>query len=268
VGPKKIATNGFFLCLLWLIFSVGSATAVQLPQFDAATLKLSPPVQAGTPLAINLGALRNGVATLTNATLAECIQYAYDLPSNSLIAGPDWINSRDVRFDIVAKTSVDVPRDQVLLMMQNLLAERLQLKLHHEPREQSFLALVVGKNGPKLPPAKDAAIPPQIAGRILHPRMPMLMLATLLSRFERQLVLDKTELAGLFSVDLQWTPEVLRERALQGGAPPTLNGQPVDVNGPSIYTALQEQLGLRLESRKAPVDSLVIDHAEKTPADN
>ena len=127
MGPKKIATNGFFLCLLWLIFSVGSATAVQLPQFDAATLKLSPPVPAGTPLAVNLGALRNGVATLTNVTLAECIQYAYDLPSNSLIAGPDWINSRDVRFDIVAKTSVDVPRDQVLLMMQNLLAERLQL---------------------------------------------------------------------------------------------------------------------------------------------
>jgi uncharacterized protein (TIGR03435 family) len=252
--------------LLALVFAM--VLMAQQPQFEVATVKLSPPVAAGTPLAINLGTLRNGVATLTNVTLAECIQYAFDLPSNSLIAGPDWINSRDVRFDIVAKTAADIPRDQVLLMMQNLLAERLQLKLHHEPREQSFLALVVGKNGPKLPPVKDAGTPPQIAGRTLHPRMPMTMLATLLSRFERQLILDQTGLEGPFSVDLQWVPEALRERALQGGPPPTLNGQPVDLNRPSIYTALQEQLGLRLESRKGPVDTLVIDLAEKVPADN
>jgi uncharacterized protein (TIGR03435 family) len=200
--------------------------------------------------------------------LAECIQYAYDLPSNSLIAGPDWVNSRDVRFDIVAKTSGDSSRDQVLVMMQSLLAERLQLKLHHEPREQSSLALVVGKNGPKLPPAKDAAVPSQIGGRILHPRMPMAMLATLLSRFERQLILDKTGLEGPFSIDLQWVTEAMRQRALQGGPAPTLNGQSVDLSGPSIYTALQEQLGLRLETRKSPVDTLVIDHAEKVPTDN
>jgi uncharacterized protein (TIGR03435 family) len=96
----------------------------------------------------------------------------------------------------------------------------------------------------------------------------MTMLATLLSRFERQLIIDKTRLDGPFSVDLQWVPEALRERALQGGPAPLVNGQPVDLNGPSIYTALQEQLGLRLESRKAPVDTLVIDHAEKVPADN
>jgi uncharacterized protein (TIGR03435 family) len=272
VGTKKLATKGtkgIFLCLLWLIpFVESTTTRAQQPQFEVATVKLSPLVPAGSPLPINLGALRNGVATLTNVTLAESIQYAYDLSSNSLIAGPDWINSRDVRFDIVAKTSADIPRDQVLAMMQSLLAERLQLKLHHEQREQSFLALVAGKNGPNLPPAKEAPIPPQIAGRILHPRMPMTMLATLLSRFERQLILDKTGLDGPFSVDLQWLPEALRERALQGGPTPMVNGQPVDLNGPSIYTAVQEQLGLRLESRKAPVDTLVIDHAEKVPAEN
>ena len=265
---KKDVSFLSLLCLLWLISPVESATIVQQPQFEVATVKLSPQVPAGTPLPINLGALRNGVATLTNVTLAECIQYAYDLPSNSLIAGPDWVNSRDVRFDIVAKTSGDSSRDQVLVMMQSLLAERLQLKLHREPREQSFLALVVGKNGPKLPPAKDAAVPSQIGGRILHPRMPMTMLATLLSRFERQLILDKTGLEGPFSIDLQWVTEAMRQRALQGGPAPTLNGQPVDLSGPSIYTALQEQLGLRLESRKSPVDTLVIDHAEKVPTDN
>jgi uncharacterized protein (TIGR03435 family) len=267
---KSYETSCAFYVLLCLLCFVPAFVGqpAQQPQFEVATVKLSPPLPAGTPLPINLGAVRNGVATLTNTTLGECIQFAYDLASNSQIAGPDWINSRDVRFDIVAKTSPDVPRDQVLVMMQSLLAERLQLKLHHEQRDLPFLAIVAGKNGPKLAPAKEAAIPAQVVGRVLHPRMPMSMLANLLSRFERQLILDKTGLTGPFSVDLQWIPDYLRERALQGGPPPMVNGQPVDLNGPSIYTAVQEQLGLRLESRKAPVDVLVIDHAEKIPADN
>ena len=91
---------------------------------------------------------------LTNATLSECLQFAYGIVSEAQIAGPDWIKSRDVRFDIVAKTPPDTPRDQARLMMQNLLIERLKLSLHHEPREMPFLALVVSKDGPKLPPAK------------------------------------------------------------------------------------------------------------------
>jgi uncharacterized protein (TIGR03435 family) len=256
------------VAILLLVILLAAVINAQTPQFEVATVKLSPPVPAGTPLPVNLGGVRNGVATLTNTTLSECIQFAYNLVSNSQIIGPDWINSRDVRFDIVAKTSPDVPREQVLQMMQNLLADRLQLKLRHEQKEQPFLALVAAKNGPKLAPPKDAVVPSQIAGRILHPRMPMLMLATLLSRFERQLIVDKTGLEGPFSVDLQWTPDALRERALQAGAAPLVNGQPVDLTGPSIYTALQEQLGLRLESQKGAIDVLVVDHAEKVPADN
>jgi uncharacterized protein (TIGR03435 family) len=209
---------------------------------------------------------------LTNTTLSECLQFAYGIVSEAQIAGPDWIKSRDVRFDIVAKTGGDVSRDQALLMMRSLLDERLKLSLHHEPREMSFLGLVVAKNGLKLAPAKmgtpPSQIPPQIAGRLLHPQMPMAMLATLLSRFERQIVIDMTGLTGPFSIDLQWTPDSLRNRVSQDGAAPLVNGQPVNVDGPSLPTALQEQLGLRLESRKGPVDVLVVDHAEKVPADN
>ena len=96
----------------------------------------------------------------------------------------------------------------------------------------------------------------------------MALLATLLSRFERQTAIDMTGLNGSFAVDLQWTPDSVRSRANQDGAPPLVSGQPVDANGPSLYTALQEQLGLRLESRKGPVDVLVVDYAEKAPADN
>jgi uncharacterized protein (TIGR03435 family) len=155
------------------------------------------------------------------------------------------------------------------VMTQNLLADRLKLAIHHEERQMPFLALVVAKNGPKLSPAKaNADIQTQIPGRIFHPYMPMAILATALSRFERQTVIDMTGLNGPFTVDLQWTPDAVRSRASQDGAPPLVNGQVVDLNGPSLYTALQEQLGLRLESRKGPVDVLVIDYAEKVPADN
>src|SRR5262249_27724781 len=98
--------------------------------------------------------------------------------------------------------------------------------------------------------------------------MPMSVLATLLSRFEREVVIDMTGLTGPFSVDLQWTPDALRNRVSQEGAAPLVNGQPVDVAGLSLPTALQEQFGLRLESRKGSVDVLVVDHAEKVPMDN
>src|SRR5215467_5708325 len=117
-------------CLKGLLFVGVFATvlaAEQQPQFEVATVKLSPPVPAGTPLPVNLGSLRNGTAMLTNTTLSECIQFAYGLVSDTQIAGPDWIKSRDVRFDIVAKTGTDVPRERALLMMQSLLSERLKL---------------------------------------------------------------------------------------------------------------------------------------------
>jgi uncharacterized protein (TIGR03435 family) len=245
--------------------------AEQQPQFEVATVKRDPPVAPGTPLPVNLGSFRNGTAMLTNTTLSECIQFAYGIVSDTQIAGPDWVRSRDVRFDIVAKTEPDVPREQALLMMQNLLAERLKLTIHHEPREMSFLALVVAKNGPKLGPANmqipGEQIPAQIPGRLSSPRMLMSVLATLISRFERQVVMDQTELKGFFSVDLQWTPDALRNRAVQDG-PALVNGQPLNLDGPSLPTALQEQLGLRLDSRKGPVDVLVVDSAEKVPVEN
>jgi uncharacterized protein (TIGR03435 family) len=98
--------------------------------------------------------------------------------------------------------------------------------------------------------------------------MTMVRLASLLSRFERQLVMDKTGLTGPFTVDLTWTPDTLRNRTSQDGTAPLINGQPSNADGPSLPTALQEQLGLRLESRKGAVDVLVVDHAEKVPVDN
>jgi uncharacterized protein (TIGR03435 family) len=252
----KVSSHLLFV----LALTAGSASAQQALEFDVATFKLSPAVPPGTPLPINLGTFQNGMLTLTNVTLSECIQFAYGLYSDDQIAGPEWARSREVRFDMVAKTATDTPRDRVLLMFQSLLAERLKVAVHYEQRPMSFLALVVARNGPKLITAREGqgqAIPNTVVrGRIVASQMPMHVLATLLSRFERQLIVDKTALPGRYELKLEWTP-------IDGAAAPFDPTAP-----PSIFTALQEQLGLRLESRKEPLDILVIDRAEKAPTDN
>jgi uncharacterized protein (TIGR03435 family) len=251
-STMKLHMTILFLSLAFPVVLNGQ----QPPEFEVATVKLSLPVDPGVPYNINLGSVNYGRVTLANVTLSECMQFAYGLVSESQISGPDWIKSRDVRFDIVAKTAAGTPREQLRLMMQSLLADRLNLTLHHEARPLPFLALLVAKNGPKLLPAKEGLeTPSQLPGHLSHARMPMALLATLLSRFERQLIIDMSGLEGPFSVELQWLPD-------------PVNVQPGDSSAPSLQTALQEQLGLRLESRKGPVDVLVVDHAEKVPADN
>jgi uncharacterized protein (TIGR03435 family) len=146
-------------------------------------------------------------------------------------------------------------------MLQALLAERLKLALHREQKEFSYVALVPGKNRSKLHEAKPDAVlsAGNMAGPgpILSNQMSMERLAILLTRFERETVLDQTGLTGQFEIKLEWAPA--------DGKSGANNDIPA---GPSIFTALQEQLGLKLESRKGPLDVLVIDHAEQTPAEN
>jgi len=220
------------------------------PEFEVAIVKSSPP-PTGDLFNINLGTIRNGKLTFANASLSDCLKFAYGIVSDEQIAGPDWITSKTVRFDIVAQPTPGVEREQLELMLQALLEERLKLVLHHEQRELSFLALIPGRNGSKLRAAKpDPAVSGNnfaSRGHIARGQMSMKLLATLLSRFEREIVVDQTGLSGQFEVKLEWAP---------------------DDDGPSIYTALQEQLGLRLVSRKGALDVLVIDHAEKIPTDN
>lgn len=222
--------------------------------FEAATLKVSPPPQ-GNEININIGTARNGRVTLGNATLSDCLRFAYGLVSDAQLSGPDWIRT-GVRFDIDGRAPAETPRDQLLLMLRTLLAERLNLMVHNEQRELPFLALVTGKDGPKFSESKadpDArARNITTGGHISAVQLSMPLLAVLLSRFERQTILDRTGLSGSYDVKLEWA------------LPPGADG----AAGPSIYAALPEQLGLKLESRKGPVDVLVIDHAEKTPAAN
>ncbi len=204
-------------------------------------------------MVINLGTAHNGQITLSNVTLSECLIYAYGLSSGDQISGPDWIKSRAIRYDIQAKSTPETSTDPLLLMLRSLLTERLKIGMHHEDKVLSYLALVVGKNGPKLTRSDNDERNPANFGHIAAPHLDIPRLASLLSRFERKLILDKTGLDGFFKLDLTWTPE-------SAAAGPEA--------GPTIYTALQEQLGLKLESRRGPVDILVIERAEQVPVAN
>jgi uncharacterized protein (TIGR03435 family) len=250
--------------LLVFIAGVAVVNAVELraqnaapPEFEVATVKSSPPPADPQRMPINIGTARNGKVALTNASLSDCIKFAYGIVSDDQLAGPDWMRTYGVRFDVVAQAPGDTPREQLLLMLRTLLEDRLKLAIHHEQRQLRFLALEVGKSGAKIHPAKadisSSTSQPQRPGRVAG-IMPLSTVVTLLSRFERETVVDLTGLKGPYEIALEWTPE---ERSKAD-----------DASAPSLFTAVQEQLGLRLESRKGPLDVLVVDHAEKVPAEN
>jgi uncharacterized protein (TIGR03435 family) len=242
---------------LLLVAGLSALLAQSTAQFEVASVKV-PPVVSGAPYDINLGAIQHDTVTLANVSLADCVSFAYGLTSDSQLVGPDWIKSKELRYDIVAKTAPGTTREQALQMMQALLAERFKLALHREQRVLAYYALVVAKGGSKLPDAKDAraSAPTGVQGqlRIVSNRMPMSTVATLLSRYMRAFVVDQTGLPGDFEVRLVWTPD---DRPI-----------PDDERGPSVFRAVEEQLGLKLVSHKGPMEVLVIDRAEKVPLGN
>ena len=218
-----------------------SAYAAQ-PQFEIAILKELAPATRDA-ININIGGIPNGKVTFENASLSDCLKFAYQLVSDDQLIAPDWAKSKDVRFDIVAEFTPGESRD-LLSKVQALLAERLKVQVHHEQRVLRHLLLTAGKTGVKISPATSRGNNNGAAGHIDASTMSMPVLATLLSRFEHQTVIDGTGLTGQYKFKLDWAPKD-------------------DPAGPSLFTAVQEQLGLKLESRKDPVDVLVVDHAEQ-----
>ena len=247
----------------WTIPLLALASAfAQSPAFDVASVKPSPP--AGDLLQINLGAFNHGEATLTNVTLSECIQFAYGLVSEDEIDGPDWIRDRSLRVDIVAKAPAGTSFDQALLMTQTLLAERFHLQLHRGLKAVRHLELTVARNGPKMPVSQDGAVARPNTynrGRLFYDRRTMHSLALLLSRQLKEPVIDLTGLKGFFDVRLEWAPD---DPAPVAAAAPTADAAPL----PGIYQAVEEQLGLRLESKKTPIEVIVVDRADRVPTAN
>ena len=145
-------------------------------------------------------------------------------------------------------------------MVRHLLEDRLHLATRTEQRTLRHIVLVVGKAGSKLKAATEQPMPTaQLRGRINHRRMPMRLLASLLSRFEQQLVVDRTGLDGLYEVQLEWAPDTAAPLTDAAAPPP---------DRPSLFAAVQEQLGLRLEGRRAPLDVVVIQPASQVPEAN
>jgi uncharacterized protein (TIGR03435 family) len=245
----------------WIGLAQTPSTA--MPGFEVATIRPSSPDAQGSNL--NFGENR---VTASNMQLRFLLQYAYGLNTGSndqIVGAPAWIDS--LRFDIDAKEDEEsavkiggmaaAERMATLRqMLQGLLIERFQLKAHHETRQLPVLALTVAKGGAKLTPV--GAVAPDGWTGLHNPRrgetegrdVPVQMLVETLSskpEIGGRLVVDATGLQGKYNFKLDWTPEGTKARD-------------ADAGGPSLFAALQEQLGLKLESRKAPVDCLVIDH--------
>jgi len=228
------------------------------PEFEVASVKVVDLAKLGNAISMNIGTVQREQVTFGNATLNDCIRFAYGMASDAQIAGPDWIKSKEYLYDIVAKGAAGSSREQLQRMTQTLLAERFSLVTHREQKEMSYLALVIAKNGPKIKLLKE--VPDGFRGTTYGGRinsvLPMPMLAYLLSRFETERpIIDSTGLNGLYEVKLEWT---LARQLQNADSPP----------GPSLFTAIDEQLGLKLEARKGPVEILVVDSAEKVPTEN
>jgi len=199
-------------------------------------------------------------------SLNNLITYAYDLKSYQVLGAPSWADSKNLdcdRYDVSAKAEGDGPinQKQAKAMLQTLLAERFRLRFHREMRDMPVYALVVAKGGPKLkeaPPDGQGAF--RVGGGFTAAEMEATgaTMAQLANQFSNingvdRPVLDKTGLTGKYEFKLTWSAG--------------LNAPRNDSEAPSAYTALQDQLGLRLEPQRAPIEVLVVDNAEK-PSEN
>jgi uncharacterized protein (TIGR03435 family) len=201
-----------------------------------------------------------GSLIMANVTLATAIKWAYRIQDYQ-ITGPGWI--KDDRYDISAKAGSPAPEDQLRTMLQSLLADRFKLAFHRQSREMSAYVVLVGKNGHKLRKSQTEgafdARPDGKAGVLVQHGDPD-ELAAMLSEPLQAPVINMTGLHGRYDFSIDIAPYLTQEIVTKPNAPSDII--------PLAITALQEQLGLKLESRKVPVEMLVIDHAERTPAGN
>jgi uncharacterized protein (TIGR03435 family) len=200
------------------------------------------------------------------------MRYAYDVQDLQITGGPNWIGKD--RWNVEAKAE-GVPgrlsTEQQMRMMRALLADRFHLSVHSEQKKQMpAYAMVVVKSGPKLNSNTGEPGPDVRLGRG-HMSFKKVRMAALAAQLTRQLgrqVLDQTNLDGEYDFVLDWVPDPSENGAIPGQpGPPPDPASAGEISGPSIFTALQEQLGLRLAPTKAPLDVLVIDRAEK-PSEN
>jgi len=249
------------------------SAVVAPPAFEVSTVKENKSGSSGSS-----SNSRDGRFTATNVSLKNLLQYqAYGVPESRIFGGPKWISSE--RFDIEAKTDSattdrlrtlppDQRRIQRQAMFQQLMAERFKLAVHWETRELPVYALVVAKKGPLLHPTKEvdghtgtSANDGELTAHGVTLAQMADVLTQELSRELGRVVIDKTGIQGRYDCALKWRPDTGRMTDTTDSSVATTD------SGPSIFTAIQEQLGLKLESTKGPVQVLVIDRVEM-PSEN
>lgn len=235
-------------------------------EFDAVSVKPSNPNSSnGTVVEVT----PSGRLHVANATLKDLIETAYDIRSFQIEGGPKWADA--TRYDVEATPgaptqSAAAPQagwTDVRFEVQAMLKDRFQLQLHRDTRIGPIYSLVIAKGGIKSS-GLSATQSPQKGinagqGTMLGEAASMTQLAYKLSRLLQRHVVDNTGLEGNYDFKLQWTPD------LGSPAPDGQTGE--DSSGPSLFTAIREQLGLRLEATKGPVDVVVIDHVDR-PSEN
>jgi uncharacterized protein (TIGR03435 family) len=249
--------------LLPIMAGIAAAQSTTQPQaspepgasFEVATIKFHP-----GPITFSADPIVRGrTVTGTASTLLDMVTTAYGVRYDQVSGGANWVISD--HYDLTAKSEGEgtLTKEQAHQMLQTLLANRFQLRVHRETREVASYALVVAKNGHKLKestadaPGKSFVRGNGVSLHMEATRGTMEGLASQLSHTAGRPVVDRTGLTGYYAFTFDWTPA--------NGAPES------DSDTPSMFTAIQEQLGLKLEPTKAPREILVIDHAEK-PSEN
>jgi len=254
------------LQLVITALAVGFASTSQInaqsrEAFDVASVKQNTTGGGGTYPGLAPGGKR---FTAANLPLTALIMLAYDATPRQISRVPGELDK--VGYDIEASCDRPMTKEQASRMLQTLLADRFKLAVHREGRDQPIYALVIGKSGPKLheSPAEDTGPPDRKrnGSGFVFKRAPMASLALILSQQVGRTVVDKTGLSGRYDFTLEYALEPNGRGRSEGAEPaPSTDGLP------SVFTALQEQVGLKLDSQKGSVEFLVVDHAEK-PSEN
>lgn len=270
------------------------------PEFEVVSIKPASPDPRGYSVGCNggPGTKDPGLYNCINMSISNLITMAYKI-NHYQLAAPDW--AMTMMFEIHARVPEGATKDELPLMVKHMLTDRFKLTVHHETRDLQKYDLVVAKNGPKFqeaapppPPKEDGGVDPpkppaprplKLAedgypdlakggfgmaimngrARLQSPEMTMARLAAQVSGQLASPVTDATGLTGKYDVSLYWVAGGSRIAAPSGA---DSSPAPETEVGPTLQQALQDQLGLRLESKKGPVDFIVVDHVEKTASEN
>ena len=233
------------------------------PSFEVVSIKRTLPLPGHGNL-INTTA--GGRFTAMRVTLKRLIQLAYQVQDLQISGGPNWIDSDLYNVEARQSTAAgDLSKEQLKPMLQKLLTERFKLQTHRETRNLQIYSMVVDKNGLKVREKTNPPVPGWNMGPgpgQLQGVMSMAMLANVLGQELGRIVTDNTGVEWVFDVELRWAPDGVQstEESSQNAAVSEETSAPA---GPSLFTAVREQLGLRLNAQKGPVEILVIDIAEK-----